>query len=221
MAVSRRLGTACAVTVLTTALLTVSSVTQASAKAAYKGPALGEVTCSSNFGHEMYFHPPLRTSSGGATWSFRNIQLRGCSISDLPAGVTEFVSLGLLKGKATAEPDTGCDSYVSGSGNDVVISLKVRWFGSYDGSRAKFSPSYVSFNGFVPSTAPELDEVGFEVPNPNTQPNGGSVTGSFAGTISNESTFYTPETPSEISSECQSAKGVSGLEVNYGSVSIP
>jgi hypothetical protein len=219
MSVGRKLLTAAGVIVLP-ALLTVVITTPASAKVIFPGPAVGQVSCPGPFGYKQNFHPRLRTSSGGTTFVVKNLTLQGCVVSNLPPGVDETVYSGKVSGMATGEPDTGCNGYFSGGGNDIAISLQIKWKGTYNGSKAIFSPSNATFNGFVPSMS-EVGTVGFEIPNPNTQPSGGVVTGSFAGAITNESYLYTPWTPERLSSECSSANGVKRVEVAGGSLNIP
>jgi hypothetical protein len=190
MRIVRRVALAGAALALPLAVVGFVGVGPASAKAPkYEGNALGKVACHGVAG-KVSLSPPLKTNSGGTSAKF-SIKLADCTVSGLPAGTTETITKGQAKGTAS-EPGTGCAGLADGSTRPITLTAK--WKGTfknatYTGGKAKFADSTVVIKGFE-AAFNSSDDAGFEVPNPSTEPDGGTVSGSFAGTVNNESTIY-------------------------------
>jgi hypothetical protein len=220
MRIVRRAALAAAALALPLAVVGFVGVGSASAGSPkYTGPALGKVTCHTVTG-KVSLSPPLKTSSGGTAAKFV-IKMANCTVSGLPAGTHETITKGQAKGTAS-EPGTGCNGLANGSTR--AIPLTVKWKGTFTnaqfpGTKAKFPVSNVSLKGFV-AAFNSAQDAGFEVPNPSTMPNGGSVTGSFPGTITDESTIYSNTNVSTLGSEC-GAKGIKKLTIVSGTVTLP
>ena len=211
---------ACAALALPLTVVAFVGVGAASAKTPkYTGNALGKVTCH-GIGGKISLNPPLKNSTGGSSAKFL-LKLSACTVSGLPAGVTETITKGTAKGTAT-EPGSGCGGLATG--NTRPIALTVKWKGTFKDStfssgKAKFPLSTVTLKGFV-AAFNGANDAGFEVPNPAAKP-GGRVTGSFSGTVNNESTVYSNTNVNTLGSECGSKKGLKKLTLTSGTVSLP
>ena len=213
MSIRRKLLLSAAAVVLPAAVVTVVTVGPASAGSPpFTGPATGTVTCTS-INIKVKFSPGLTLTGGGQNVTFKG-KIGGCTVS----GSGDAISSGKITGSTTGT-GTGCAGLAGGS--DTPLMIDIKWKGTHNGGKAKFPDSNVTANGNFPATSPGGD-AGFEIPNPDTAPNNGSVTGSFAKTGNLDESFaYSNEDSNTIAGQCSSKHGLKKLAVVSGSLVVP
>ena len=184
----------------------------AQAKGTFSGPATGTVTCT-GVSLKVKFSPKLTATTGGSAIKVTG-KLTSCNVS----GSTDTISSGKIKGTL---PGTGTGCAGLASGNPNVLPFTVKWKGTHNGGKAKFTDSTLNVNGDV-ADQDGSGNVGFELPDPSMPP-GGNVTGSFASSsIPDESHAYTTGvTQSSLTAQCFAKKGVSKLTIDHGTITIP
>src|SRR5215469_5248071 len=96
-------------------LVTMMGATSASAKGGtFSGDAVGKVTCT-GVTVKISFSPPAMATTGATSVSIAG-KVSSCTVSNLPAGVTETITQGKIIGSATGS-GTGCSGVASGSNN--------------------------------------------------------------------------------------------------------
>ena len=214
MSIGRKLLLSAAALALPSALVTVVTAGPASAgNPPFSGPASGKVTCT-GVSVQLKLSPSLTLTTGGNNVSIKG-KLSNCTVT----GSTDAISSGKFKGSTTGM-GTGCAGLASGS--TTPINLDIKWKGTHGGSKAKFSDSMVSANGFTAVSEPDgSGDAGFQLPN-TTGAAGGNVTGSFAAaTINDFSQAYINMTQNQIVAACGAKKGIKKLVIDAGSVVIP
>jgi hypothetical protein len=207
----------------TAAVVVVASPATATPKPTFSGNATGTVTCTLPK-LKISFSPPLTTANTGLdTITIKGI-LKDCS----NAGGNVNITMGkILSG--TFSSSGGCDGLINGTTSPV--QLTIAWKGkSLQGGKATIGNSVVSVNGAAPAFNSATD-VGFELPNPG---HGGSITGSFAGSVTSESYAYSTTSAATAGADCSSttkttkrgtktkpAKGIKKLSVKSGTITLP
>jgi hypothetical protein len=180
----------------------------------FTGNATGTVHCTPDL--SIKFAAPLTFASTAPDAVALKGSLKDC-VTSAGSNVKD------LKGKVTGgfTVTGGCGGIASGT--EATVNLTVAWKGkSAAGGKATISNTAITLHG-ASSVINSSNDVGFELPNLNTPT--GSVTGSFAGPVS-ESTTYTTTTESEVGSLClpsgsKPAKGIKKLSVKTGTVNVP
>ena len=178
----------------------------------FKGDAVGKVTCT-GVTIKVKFIPPATLTSGGNSISVKG-KVSSCSVSGTPAGVTETIQQGKITGSAT-ESGTGCAGLATP--NDNPINVTIKWKGKYNNGKASFTDTTATVVGDSP-VQDSSGNAGFEVPDPSGS--GSSASGSFAGSVTDESFLYTAQSTTAISNLCN-GHGIKKLNLTHGTVTIP
>jgi len=207
-----------ATAVLLTTAMSVGLSGAASAKTPpFTGNATGSVTCSMSA--KIKFPGGLKLSSGPSQGpikaSFSSCTVNGSSVPET-----------IVKGKGSGSfsgTSGGCASLASTSATDAtVLSMTIKWKGTYNGGKAHFAENSVTINGATTGTDAS-GNVTFTVPSTDdiAGGNGGNVTGSFtASNITTQSTLDTGQSTNTFGSECASKHGIKKLDVT-GTITIP
>jgi len=207
----------------------------------YSGPALGQLTCTS-FAIKVTFSPPLKVSTGGASTKIKG-SAGGCTANAETPGVTETISSVKVTGTSTSSTPggTGCLGLGNGGSESITAKLKGTLAGSVGGTtyggKATFTNGVVTYNSSADVTV--NGDVGFNIPSPINNGylagNGGSVTGSFAGTIgggtpgtetnqygnSDTGLALSTETATALTPACTSTKGLKDIVLSSGHITLP
>ena len=220
MSIGRKLLLGACAVVLPVSLVTMVGVGSASAKKgpSFSGAAVGTVTCT-GVTVKVSFSPPAKLSSGGNSATIKG-KFSSCTVSNLPAGVTETIQQGKVTGSTTGTGG-GCTGLAEGS--TAPVHLSVIWKGTYSGGgdsgKAKFTNTTATPNGSAASTDAH-GNTGFEVPNPSA-PASPAVTGSFGGSEGSESFLYSSQSTNAILTLCNGKHGLKKLNLTHGTVTIP
>jgi len=183
----------------------------------FTGPLVGSVTCT-GINLKVSFIPPLQLTTGGSTINIKG-KLSGCNVSG-PGTTGESIKKAAVTG-TLAGTGNGCLGLATGTVSPV--SLTITWSGTGPGG-GKASPnptSSVTVNGADAATNGSGD-VGFALPAASTLPAGGSVTGSFPGTVSTQNSHaYGALTTAAFTPLCSKGKGVKLLKLVSGSITLP
>lgn len=205
---------AAALVVPVTTVMMVGTGTAGAAKAPkappFTGAATGTVSCTGPT-IKLGFSPPLTNANTGASTVSVKGKMSSCTVSGGMAGET------IQQAKVTGsfQATGGCLGLVNGTSSQV--SLSITWKGKVGTGKATFTSSTVNANGAA-SAFDNSGNAGFEIPNPT--PGGGTVTGSFAGSIADESFAYTSQSSTALLNLC-SGKGIKKLVVTHGTITIP
>ena len=215
MKISRKIVVSASAFALSAAFVTtlVAGPASAAKSPPFKGDAVGKVSCTGVL-VKLKFSPPATLSGGGTNVSFKG-KLSGCTVSGTPAGVTEVIQQGKITG-STVTNGTGCAGFASGSNN--VINATVVWKGKYNNGKASFTNTTATLMGDVAANDPS-GNTGFEVPNPSDS--GSTTTGSFAGSVTDESFFFSSMSSNAILNQCNGPHGLKKLNLTHGSVTAP
>ena len=214
MGVGRKLLLTAGAMALPLSLVAIVAVGPANAGGpAFTGPATGTVTCT-GITIKLTFSPPLKLNSGGNSIS-GNGKMSSCTVS----GSTDTITQGKVTFTSTGT-GSGCLGLASGSSTPVTYNIT--WKGKHGTQKANFDKTAATVNGTAAATD-NAGNAGFEIPNPSSYPTpgGGTVTGSFAGTVTGESSVFTSKSTNAIATACQGKHGLKKLVVTHGSVSIP
>jgi hypothetical protein len=214
----RRVTVLSAAVVLLSTGLTLGLSAAASAKTPpFTGNATGSVTCSVSA--KIKFPGGLRLNSGPSEGPIK-ASFGDCTVSG--SSVPETI----VKGKGSGSfsgTSGGCAALASPSTTDAtVLSMSVKWKGTYNGGKAKYADSSVTIHGATTGTDAS-GNITFTVPSTDdiTGGNGGNVSGSFtASNITQQSTLDTGESSSTFANECGGKHGIKKLSVT-GTITIP
>lgn len=188
----------------------------------FSGAATGSVSCALPK-LQVSFSPPLTTAyTGPAT-----VTVKGSLLDCTTHGSNVTIKKGKVLGTFTSSG--GCIGLASGT--ESPVKLTIEWKGKTTANgKATIANSTVTVNGAGPAFKGQ--DVGFELPNPNDP--GGSVGGSFAGSVMNESYAYSTTTISQSGADCtptskttakgtktKPAKGLKKLKVTSGTITLP
>ncbi len=211
-----------AVPVAAVALVATPATAKTAKPAPFTGAATGSVKCS--FPKlKISFNPPLtNVYTGAATISVKG-SLLNC--------VTTGSNVNIKKGKITGsfQSSGGCIGLVTGTTSPVTLTIQ--WKGKTKANgKATLTNSSVNVGGAYPASKGQY--IGFELPNPLGS--GGTVSGSFAGTVTHESFAYSTSTATTLASDCAArtkvtkkgtktkpAKGIKKLKVTSGAIILP
>jgi hypothetical protein len=107
-------------------------------------------------------------------------------------------------------------------GSSTPVTYNITWKGKHGTEKATFDKTAATVNGTGGATDGS-GNAGFEIPNPSSYPTpgGGRVTGSFAGTVTGESSVFTSKSATVILNACEGKHGLKKLVVTHGSIPIP
>lgn len=212
-----------ALPVVAVALLATPATAKTAKPPPFTGAATGSVSCSLPK-LKISFSPPLTSVLTGSSLVTIKGSLLNCTTS-ASSNVT------IKKGKATGTftSSGGCIGLVEGTTSPVTLTIQ--WKGKTKANgKATLTNSTVVVNGAFPASSGQY--VGFELPNPTAF--GGSVTGSFAGTVARESFAYTTTTLTTAGADCAAttkvtkkgtetkpAKGIKKLKTTSGTINLP
>jgi len=184
----------------------------------FTGDATGTVTCHPSL--SINFATPLTFANTGPDKVSLTGSLKNCVTS---GGSNVEGVKGKLVGSFTATG--GCAGIIVGTNS--IVSLTITWKGkSAGGGKATIGNTSMTLDGATSVTGPG-SIVGFEMPNLTTPT--GSVTGSFAGPVT-ESTTYSSTTslaaaglclPTTKNGKTKAAKGIKKLSVKGGTITVP
>ncbi len=197
----------------------VASPATATPKPTFSGNATGTVSCTLPK-LKISFSPPLTTAYTGSDSITVKGTLKDCSNA---GGNVNVTSGKILSGSFSSSG--GCAGLVNGTTSPVKLTIS--WKGkSLQGGKATINNSVMSINGAAPAFN-SADDVGFELPNPG---HGGSITGSFAGSVTHESFAYSTTTAGTAGADCaprttasgktKPAKGIKKLSVKTGTITL-
>ena len=208
----------------TIALVSSPATAKTAKPAPFTGAATGSVACS--FPKlKISFVPPLTNAYTGVS----TITVKGSLLDCVTSGSNVNIKKGKITG--TFHSTGGCGGLVSGTTSPVTLTIQ--WKGKTKANgKATLTNSSVSVKGAYPAFKGQ--DVGFELPNPTAAPPRGTVAGSFAGSVNNESFAYTSSTVNQLSADCaptskttkhgtktKPAKGIKKLKVTSGKITLP
>jgi hypothetical protein len=200
-------------------LVTLVGAGSASAKSpGFSGNAVGKVTCTA-ITVKVKFNPPfLPTVFASPVHLTITGKLSQCTVSNTPAGVTETITQGKITGSSTG---TNIPCPPTNSNSDV--NLNIVWKGKYTDATHSGKPSFtnstVTDKGYQAVTDNQAN-FGLELPVPPG--NGSTVSGSFAGPVTDESFLYTSQSSTAIQNLCSSPlHGLKKLSLTHGVVGYP
>jgi hypothetical protein len=185
----------------------------------FVGAATGKVTCT-GINVKVKFTPPLTFNTGGNSFTLAG-KLTGCTNPSGPDAITS----GKITGSSVGAGG-GCAGLIAGSPNPVKIDIK--WKGTHNSGKAKFSDTGGSIVGAVPATS-GAGNVGFTLPQDPAPAANGNLTGSFAsaGPL-DQSTIYSTLTTTQLGATCAKTnkKGVyvgkiRTLKLVSGAITLP
>ena len=216
MSIPRRVLLSAAAVLLPTALtLGMASGASAARTPPFTGNAPGGVTCSSS--SQIKFPGGLKLTTGPSSGPIK-VLLSSCTATNSAVSITSGKGTGSFSGTAG-----GCAGLATTANTDAtVLSVTVKWKGTYNGGKAHFPNSVITIHGATAGTGGNGD-VTFTIPSTDNvnASNGGNVTGSFAtGSITQQSTLDTGANQATFTTNCGGKHGIKKLTVT-GPITIP
>lgn len=172
----------------------------------FTGAADGTVHCT-GITWKISMNPPLTASTGPSSASVKG-KLSSCSVTG-SSHVGETIQQGKLTG-TLAGTSGGCGALILGTNG--AVNLSITWKGKVGTAKATFDPTTVTYSKTeIPSPS-----IGFQMGGTD----GGTVTGSFAGSVVSTSQIITTTSPTALAQGC-AGKGIKKLNFTAGSFAIP
>lgn len=174
--------------------------------APFSGPADGTVHCT-GVTWKISMSPPLLATSGPSSASVKG-KLSSCSVTG-SSHVGETIQKGTVTGTLNGTSG-GCGALITGT--SAPVSLSITWKGKVGTAKATFDATSVSYPRAAIAGG---SNVGFALGGGD----GGTVTGSFAGSVVSSSTIFTTTALSALGNGC--VHGMKKLSFTQGSFQIP